>query len=510
MSCNFETGSGGWCDYTAFSFSCSPGQYGSGNCGGSTTTNPGKCWIASSSPTPTPPGGGGGGGCNASNCDPAQSNICCGNGSCVKSYVGCGGGYVPGCAWDTGATGYPRCNYGEGNYCDATCSTYGTCSGCAPGLTNQGGTCLCPPPPTCTISLPPSVQAFVGGETSVTPTLTTTNGSISEIDYNTGNAAIATATSPITSSPFRTAVRGVGIGNTVMSASVVMGGSIRCSAQTAVNVAPSKAWWQVKDGDVITNGNLTSLIPLTCTLPGCIPSFNLDGTGTFPGVVTYGGATADFSAGATNGTVSSKKWLTNTTYQGKTYNYAYFEGLIPSDIQVNDIPTDSISGAYLQANGTPSHGFVWFRRNGDLTLTGNVNVNSSRKYIILVKGGNLTVASSIRVSKVGDGFFMAIAGKDAGGSGGNIIFDPTLTSNPGTPAAEGLFLADGVISTGLGASQLSIRGSLAGLSGINLQRDLGALNTTTPAEFIQYAPDFLFSYPRDLTRTRVIWREIAP
>ncbi len=263
-------------------------------------------------------------------------------------------------------------------------------------------------------------------------------------------------------------------------------------------------WFQVKDGDVITNGRIQSLIPLACSLPTCTPYFDLNGTGTFPGVVVYGSSVApNFAVSGGAGTVSSKKWLANTSYMGKTYNYSYFEGLIPGDVLVNDIPTDTISGSYLNANGTPSHGFVWFRRNGNLTITGNVNVNSTRKYIILVKGGNLTVSSNIRVSKVGDGFFLTVVN-------GNIFFDPTLTSTLGTPAVEGLFLADGTIHTGAGTSQLYVRGSMAALGGFFLERDLGNSNGGTPAEVVEYAPDFLFSYPRDLAKSRVIWREIAP
>ncbi len=263
-------------------------------------------------------------------------------------------------------------------------------------------------------------------------------------------------------------------------------------------------WFQVKDGDVITNGRIQSLIPLACSLPACTPYFNLDGTGGFPGVVVYGSSlTPNFTVSGGGGTVSSKKWLANTTYNGKTYNYNYFEGLIPSTVQVNDIATDTISGNYFQVNGTPKNNFVWFRRNGNLTLTGNVNVNNTRKVILLVKGGNLTISSSINVQKIGDGFFMAI-------TNGNINIDPTLTAPAGKPALEGLFLADGVIHTGGGTNQLYVRGTLAGLGGISLERDLGNNNGSQPAEFIEYAPDLIFSYPRDLAKSRVIWREVAP
>jgi len=188
---------------------------------------------------------------------------------------------------------------------------------------------------------------------------------------------------------------------------------------------------------------------------------------------------------------------------GKTYNYSFFSGLIPSDVTVNDIPSDTVTGGYFNSNGTPSKGYVWFRRNGNLTITGNLTVNNARKYVLLVNGGNLNINATINMNRKGDGFFMAIGS-------GDISFDPSLKGSGPAPAVEGLFLADGRIRTGAGTDQLYVRGSLAAQGGIVLERDLGVNNGLTPAELIEYAPDLVFSYPRNLTRTRVVWKEVAP
>ena len=95
--------------------------------------------------------------------------------------------------------------------------------------------------------------------------------------------------------------------------------------------APPAAWWQVKDADITTNGNISSKIPSGCTLPGCNPVFGLDGLGGFPGVVVYGGDSFDFSGTTGSGAnqVSSKNWLANASYLGKTYGSAYFSKLGP-------------------------------------------------------------------------------------------------------------------------------------------------------------------------------------
>lgn len=60
-----------------------------------------------------------------------------------------------------------------------------------------------------------------------------------------------------------------------------------------------------------------------------------------------------------------------------------------------------------------------------------------------------------------------------------------------------------------------MRGALVGWQGVNLERDLDPTNTTganndTPAEFIEYAPDLVMTFPRELLREGLVWREIAP
>ncbi len=83
----------------------------------------------------------------------------------------------------------------------------------------------------------------------------------------------------------------------------------------------SCTWWQVKDSDVSTNGDLRSKV-----YPGNY--FGLAGAGGFPGVPAYGGGT-----NLTPSNVSTKAWLANTTAIGaKVYSYDYFANLIPADI----------------------------------------------------------------------------------------------------------------------------------------------------------------------------------
>ncbi|MBI3289799.1 hypothetical protein HYZ78_00200 [Candidatus Microgenomates bacterium] len=119
--------------------------------------------------------------------------------------------------------------------------------------------------------------------------------------------------------------------------------------------------------------------------------------------------------------------------------------------------------------------------------------------------GNLTIQGRINLND-GDGFFMTIVG-------GNINVDDGV-SHPNQPALEGAYFAGGNFATGTGGSanddQLYIRGSVAASGSINLQRDLGDDNQTKPGEFIEFAPDLIFTYPRELGEGNFIWHEIAP
>ena len=45
-----------------------------------------------------------------------------------------------------------------------------------------------------------------------------------------------------------------------------------CNAIGSISVSGSAdAWWQAKGADVITNGNISSDIPVTCIAPSCDP-----------------------------------------------------------------------------------------------------------------------------------------------------------------------------------------------------------------------------------------------
>ncbi len=295
--------------------------------------------------------------------------------------------------------------------------------------------------------------------------------------------------------------------------------TINCSISFNVRIVEAaKAWWQVKDGDVISGGDLVSKIPATCT-GSCTPIFDLKGGGGFPGLPIYGGSDYDFSGSSTSrGTPAERTptWIANSEYAQilESYDYAYFSKKIPADVPINTIPDkNNIStGSFVSGTVSP-RGYVWFKIDGDATINGNVNFVNDEKVILLVNGGDLRISKTISVQKPGKGFFMVMVGKDANGDKGNIIIEPSVSGQP--PELQGLFLADGKITTGSSGAandpRLRVRGALVGLEGVEFQRDLGPTNNQTiPAEFIEYAPELVASFPGEFFRDKIIWEEVAP
>jgi len=105
---------------------------------------------------------------------------------------------------------------------------------------------------------------------------------------------------------------------------------------------------------------------------------------------------------------------------------------------------------------------------------------------------------------------MAMVGKDSEGNKGNIYVNPSVNgSADNIPELKGLYLADGSFFTGEGNGQLHIKGSVAGLDGVSLQRDLDD-NSLNPAEFIEYAPEQIILFPKILKTKKINWKEVAP
>lgn len=444
--------------------------------------------------------------------------LCTGpTGSCPAPYDCTDPRYQSSCTWIPGPTETP-CTFGSwvdqecGDWpCDSTerLQTRWINPAACTGDWRCVSDAACDPPPSCTVSLDPStVSVAQGTDVNYIATVSVGSGSVSQVNFSSSNTSVATV-SPASdaSQPYQTVGDTLVVGSSTITSDVVMDGAVRCTDTAALDVTDPGPWWQLIDSDIITNGDIISSIPSSCALPGCNPLFGLEGLGGFPGVPVYGGSTANFG----EGDVSSTRWLANTqSLFSKIYDYSYFSRLVRPDVVLTEIDSNSVNGGFFASGGTPKRGYVWYHFDGntlgDLTINSSVNMPGARKVVVLVEDADLYIEGRIDVSD-GIGFIMFIVGKNDSGNKGNIYVKDDLS---GQDEIEGVFLAEGQFRTGTGDEQLHIRGMVAAYDGIVLERDLLGDNADEPAEVFEFAPDFVLTFPRDLTFKRLRWKEVAP
>lgn len=400
----------------------------------------------------------------------------------------------------------------------ATQSNYTTGSVLSPGTTyyyrvvNVGGAACSANSSTATsllsCSLNPTALSLSPGQNSNITASVNASPDILRVDFASSSPSASVSPASDATYPYSTTVTANSTGNATITATVYYtGGTVACqtgsasfpgSQSTSVTVLNTPAWWQVKDSDVSTNGNLVSLVPSA-------NYFGLPGTGGFAGVPAYGGTT-----NLTSGNFSQSGWSAQSSMTvAKVYDYNFFANQMPADTSVYLLPNNVLSQATINANTTQSYGYYWYRFDG--TSTGlDLNINSAidigaRKVILLVDSADLYINAPINLTD-GQGFFMAVVGKNSGGTEGDIVVNPSVGG--GAFDLEGLYVADGSFSTGVGANQLRVRGSVVGYGGINLQRDLA--NNSLPAEFFEYAPDQILLFPSKFGLRRLNWKEVAP
>lgn len=353
----------------------------------------------------------------------------------------------------------------------------------------------------CTVS-PSSMTLVVGTSQILTSSLTSGNG-ISQVTFTSNGPAFASVSPASDSSySFQTTVTGVSATSpsTTITENVYTAGVLACTQNSTVVVTNPDPWWQVKDSDVTSNSSIDSDVPTG-------QYFSTAGSGGYPGIPSYFSST-----NLTTSNASSVGWLAQSGVASpKVYDYQYFNNQIPDDTLISNLGSGTLDQAAIDANTSPSHGFYWYKYTGaisglDLNVNTAINIGA-KKVIILVDSANFNVAAPITLTD-GQGMFMVVVGKDSSDAKGNITVNPALGGNPYD--LEGIYIADGTFNTGVAATQLKVRGTVVGYEGINLQRDLGSDNTTTPAEIFEYAPDQILLFSSNLGIRRINWKEVAP
>ncbi|PIP88130.1 hypothetical protein COW80_02010 [Candidatus Beckwithbacteria bacterium CG22_combo_CG10-13_8_21_14_all_01_47_9] len=234
-----------------------------------------------------------------------------------------------------------------------------------------------------------------------------------------------------------------------------------------VNVAPpAGAWWQADSGNIhADNGGVTSEIPSTCT--GACKPYLITGV---TGLLSFNG-TVNLNGNEINET--GPDWQAETKYHGTPTGFSYFQRLLADDPDA-------------EANGVEIYEDFY-------STIKEINVANGENRIILVNG-YADINHNIYV--VPGGFLAIIAS-------GDITVADDVTN------VEGVFISDGIFSSGTGNKQLIGEGMFTGWTGISLGRAL-ADNTVTPAEKFIYRPDLLLNAYRYLFSLNIAWREVAP
>jgi hypothetical protein len=322
---------------------------------------------------------------------------------------------------------------------------------------------------------------------------------INRVVYSSSTPAVSLNPTVDNTYIYQTLATGVTIGQAVIKSDVYLGSgvTISCTSSLNVNVSPPGPWWQVKDSDIQSMGDLASTVP---SLAGTF--FNLAGPGGFPGVSSFGGST-----NLTGANVSTTGWLAESRVtNAKVYSYDYFANLIPSDILaiMNNVNIADVPGSLTSGGTHDTNSYYWYKYdgavNGNQVLTiPSVNIGT-RKVILLVDNADVNITGNINLTD-GQGFFMLLVK-------GNINID-SLVGGGGSANLEGLYFADGMLTDGSGSTQFYTRGSIVANGGIGMQRDLVSDNTP-PAELFEYAPDQIMLFPKILGTRKMSWKEVAP
>ena len=256
------------------------------------------------------------------------------------------------------------------------------------------------------------------------------------------------------------------------------------------------SWLQVQDGDVYAAGKILNPIPPTCQ-GACKAQFILDGAGGDPGVAGYGGISANFGEGE----VSSAGWLVNAAYAGKRYGFEFWR----THWNVSSQADSDWSGVELnnaaKPTSPPIHAKVYYADADMIIANSSWQVAGGEKIAVLVRG-DLTIKAKISVA---EGGFLVFAVQ------GDIKIDPTVNSEDGQGAVEGIYIADGEIKTGTANTKLILEGTFVGWQGVTLGRDFATVrNNTEAVEVFVYRPDIVAAAPKYMRRPSLSWEEVAP
>ncbi len=270
------------------------------------------------------------------------------------------------------------------------------------------------------------------------------------------------------------------------------------------------AWVQAQGGDVYSSGTIRSY------LPSVTPRvFITDGTGGYPGVMTYG-TSFDFDSDPYDtgaDIVSADNWQVNTSRASVNYYDYFYRRFGAPTTPTTAAPFDNLTAVTQPASNCTASTCSPYYVVGDMATSGAWSVGTDERIVIIVNG-NLTINGRINIT--GNGFIAFIVN-------GTITVSDTVgtTASSTTPVVEGIYIAttegqSGSINTGESLAAASARFVGRGMfisNGFLLQRDLqgfGTGNTGNAAELFIYNPQLLLTMPDSMKELSVTWQEVSP
>jgi hypothetical protein len=249
-------------------------------------------------------------------------------------------------------------------------------------------------------------------------------------------------------------------------------------------------WWQTVGGDVGANSNISpnpiveSFLP-----PGSMLSESVGSL--VSGLLTYG------SGNLTNIDLNGQpfanpNWIVQSEYDlASKEDYEYFMTLTGAHGSSGwTCSTDPCNRPAYSGTGTDYYIMPNLEIGGNTWTT----MVAGNKQVIFVNG-NLLISGNVTVPA---GAFLAF------------IVSGNITINPGVNNIQGIYVADGTISTASDTIALTGAGSFIGWTDVDLNRDLGAGNAANPAELFYWRPDLLINAPDEFRSANYHWQEVEP
>lgn len=248
-------------------------------------------------------------------------------------------------------------------------------------------------------------------------------------------------------------------------------------------------WFQARGGSVYAGTGISTTVPPSMVGFGhnfIVPSIGWGQTG-----IARIGAGSIF-LGSDNPPISVTGWNALSSFKGDNQDYTYFNN------KMGIFDKTAWDGASNVSYSPGGNDYQIYKHTGAVTFDAGQAPAAGQKMIYLIDG-DVTVTQNIPVPSTS---FLAVI------ASGTIHFQAAVTAVTGWYVANTIDIQ----STGNKATEAQFvgTGSFVGFTSINLTRDMGAANNTSPAQLFDYSPELLLNAPDPMRTATTRWQQINP